>query len=481
MRSGWRSEPRFFSVCFSRGPKARARTRGPGRCASSRHGLAARSHTALLSLYALDSRLARARSELAGLRSRSQGLELERDRVQQEIEVVGGNLKASQRLLGDRLRALYEEGEPDAIAVLLGATSLDDAVTRLDELERSAHQGAQAARDARDGRAKLQGLGLELAARIQQVRALEARAERTATALESARANRVSYLKALARQQRLTRRQIAALDSRARQVVAKAQAVQSQTASAPAAGTTPRLRTARARSPSPRPATRWRDGPRPGFPSVGASSPSTRRDPARHAHDHPRLRRGRRRRHRRRRPGRDDRPLVPDGRPGARLGPPHRHDHAPLDCRPLTARGMSSPVIESAQTCGAERAGRVAPRPARRRPRPLPDAASATCSRSRASRSSARRRRHEALKHRARARARRRRHGPEHAGDERRRGDTPHLDDRAADARPRADDLRPGQRRDGRDPRRRVRLPAEGLVDPGADRGHPRRVASASR
>jgi 3D (Asp-Asp-Asp) domain-containing protein len=197
-------------------------------------GFAARSHTALLSLYALDSRLARARSELTGLRSRSRSLELERERVEQEIELVGGNLKASQRLLGDRLRALYEEGEPDAIAVLLGATSLDDAVTRLDELERSATQGA---RDARDGRAKLQGLGLELAARIQQVKALEARADRTATALEAARANRISYLKALARQQRLTRRQIAALDSRASQVVAKAQAVQSRTASAPAAGT----------------------------------------------------------------------------------------------------------------------------------------------------------------------------------------------------------------------------------------------------
>jgi 3D (Asp-Asp-Asp) domain-containing protein len=227
---------------FLPGAEGAGPNKGAGPLRLQQAGLAARSHTALLSLYALDSRLARARSELAGLRNRSQGLELERERVQQEIEVVGGNLKASQRLLGDRLRALYEEGEPDAIAVLLGATSLDDAVTRLDELERSARQGAQAARDARDGRAKLQGLGLELAARIQEVKALEARAERTATALESTRANRVSYLKALARQQRLTRRQIAALDSRARQVVAKAQAVQEQAVqsqTAPAAGTTP--------------------------------------------------------------------------------------------------------------------------------------------------------------------------------------------------------------------------------------------------
>lgn len=224
----------FLPGAEGAGPK-----KGAGSLRQQQAGLATRSQTALLSLYVLDSRLARARSELAGLRSRAQGLELERERVQQEVEVVAGNLKASQRLLGDRLRALYEEGEPDAIAVLLGATSLDDAVTRLDELERSARQGAQAARDATDGRAKLQGLGLELAARIREVQALEAQAERTATTLESTRAHRVSYLKALARQQRLTRRQIAALDSRAQQVVAKAQAVQSQTASAPAGGTAP--------------------------------------------------------------------------------------------------------------------------------------------------------------------------------------------------------------------------------------------------
>jgi 3D (Asp-Asp-Asp) domain-containing protein len=222
----------FLPGAEGAGPKG-----GAGSLRQQQNGIAARSQTALLSLYALDSRLVKARSELARLRSRAQGLKLEREQVRQEIVVVAGNLKASQRLLGDRLRALYEEGEPDAIAILLGATSLDDAVTRLDELERSARQGAQAARDSQDGQAKLQGLALELAARIREVQALEARAAGTTTVLESARAHRVSYLKALARQQRLTARQIAALDSRARQVVAKAQVVQSQAASTPAAAT----------------------------------------------------------------------------------------------------------------------------------------------------------------------------------------------------------------------------------------------------
>jgi 3D (Asp-Asp-Asp) domain-containing protein/peptidoglycan hydrolase CwlO-like protein len=222
----------FLPGAEGAGPK-----RGTGSLRQQQTGLATRSQTVLLSLYALDSRLARARSELAGLRSRAQALKLERERVNQEVEIVAGNLKASQRLLGDRLRALYEEGEPDAIAILLGAASLDDAVTRLDELERSARQGAQAATDARDGQARLQGLALELAARIREVQTLEARAERTAVVLESARAHRVSYLKALARQQRLNARQIRALDHQARQVVAKAQALQSQTASSPAGGT----------------------------------------------------------------------------------------------------------------------------------------------------------------------------------------------------------------------------------------------------
>jgi 3D (Asp-Asp-Asp) domain-containing protein len=219
---------------FLPGAEGAAPKKGAAALRQQQSGLAARSQTALLSLYALDSRLARARSELGGLRSRAQGLRVERDRIQAEVEVVAGNLEASQRLLGERLRALYEEGEPNAIAVLLGASSLDDAVVRLDELERSARQGAQAARDAKDGRAKLQGLALELTSRIREVQTLEARAERTAAALVSSRAKRVSYLRAVARQRHLNARQIKALEHRARQVVHKAQAVQSQTASAPA-------------------------------------------------------------------------------------------------------------------------------------------------------------------------------------------------------------------------------------------------------
>jgi 3D (Asp-Asp-Asp) domain-containing protein len=200
----------------------------PQQLRQRQQALSSRSHSALLSLYALDSRLARARNELSTLRGRAEALRAEQEQVRREMAVVEGNLQASQRLLGDRLRTLYEEGEPDAIAVLLGATSLDDAVTRLDELERSALQGARAATDARDGRTKLRGLALELVARFREVQALTSQAESTARALAATRVSRVSYLASLARQRRLTKRQIAALDSHARRVVEKTQAIQAQ-------------------------------------------------------------------------------------------------------------------------------------------------------------------------------------------------------------------------------------------------------------
>ena len=203
-------------------------------------GLSARSHRALLSLYALDSRLAQARSELGRLRGQVEVLRREQELVQRQVEVVGGNLRASQRLLGDRLRRLYEEEQPDAIAILLGARSLDDAVTRLDELERTANQGARAAADAREGREQLRRLAAALAARVEKVQALEARAERTAGSLAGARAERVAYIASLVRQRRLNARQVAALDSRARVVVERAQAVQAPAAATPTVVSGPR-------------------------------------------------------------------------------------------------------------------------------------------------------------------------------------------------------------------------------------------------
>ena len=202
--------------------------------------LATKSRGALLGLYALDSRLTQARRELVRIHAHAVALRAEREQLAEQVKVIARNLRVSQRLLGDHLRTLYEEGEPNAIAILLGSSSLDDAVARLNELEQSARQSEDAVTDTQRGRAQLSELATILAAQIRQAEALEARARATAESLERTRASRVAYLASLARQRRLTARQISALDTRARRVVEQAQTIQSQTAApAPSVASTP--------------------------------------------------------------------------------------------------------------------------------------------------------------------------------------------------------------------------------------------------
>jgi peptidoglycan DL-endopeptidase CwlO len=191
-------------------------------------GLAARSRAAVLSLYSLDTRLARARAELASLRTRAAQVERERARVALEITVARGVLHQSQHELGRRLRTLYEEGEPNAIAVVLGATSLSDAVSRLDELERSAHLNQQAAEQSGSARRQLAALAAKLAGRAAELRRLEASATQTAASLEAARAERVRYIASLRREQQLKTRQIAQLQATARASATRSETIAAQ-------------------------------------------------------------------------------------------------------------------------------------------------------------------------------------------------------------------------------------------------------------
>ena len=202
---------------------------GPSRQATVLRGqqanLASRSRAALLGLYSLDTRLARARAEMAAVRAREAAVERERTRVAREIAVARGVLVESQRQLGTRLRTLYEEGEPDAIAVLLGATSLADAVSRLDELERSAHLNREAIDESTGARKRLAALAAELANRAAELRRLEASAAQTAASLAAARAERLRYIASLRAERRLKATQIARLDATARSGARRSQAI----------------------------------------------------------------------------------------------------------------------------------------------------------------------------------------------------------------------------------------------------------------
>src|SRR5436305_490218 len=95
---------------------------------SENTALAARSHEALLRLYALDSRLAQARAKLDGLTVRAVRVRAERTLTAKRLGIARRDVATAQAQLAQRLRDLYEQGQTDPLAILLGARSLGAAL-----------------------------------------------------------------------------------------------------------------------------------------------------------------------------------------------------------------------------------------------------------------------------------------------------------------------------------------------------------------
>ena len=73
--------------------------------------LAAKSRAAVLSLYAIESRLARARTELTAIRAKAEALRRERALVTVQLQIAKRGVRISQTRLAARLRGLYERGD----------------------------------------------------------------------------------------------------------------------------------------------------------------------------------------------------------------------------------------------------------------------------------------------------------------------------------------------------------------------------------
>ena len=187
--------------------------------------LAANSRSALLELYALEGELASARARLASVRGRVQAVERERADAVKRLRHAKTILRRSQRMLAVRVRALYEQGDVDPLAVVLGAESIDDALTGLDGLRFAAGQDARIAAQARRARGELTALAQRLAARAAEAKRLYTAAEERTAALELARAERRAYLDRIARQRRLTEAQLTSLQRRAAAAQATTRAV----------------------------------------------------------------------------------------------------------------------------------------------------------------------------------------------------------------------------------------------------------------
>jgi peptidoglycan DL-endopeptidase CwlO len=203
---------------------------------SENTALAARTHEALLRLYALDSQLARARARLDGLTAQAAVVRRERALTAKRLGIARRDVATAQAQLAERLRQLYEQGQTDPLEILLGARSLDEALAGIDDLNRSARLDRRLIRETRAARAHQQAVALALARRSATLERLRRDAAAAASAIAATRAQHTTYLASLRAKERLNGARISSLEGAAAAAQAKAATL---VASAPAARSAP--------------------------------------------------------------------------------------------------------------------------------------------------------------------------------------------------------------------------------------------------
>ena len=207
------------------------------RLQSANDQLAARSQSALLELYALESRLASSERRLDSLRAEAARLARAQVSARERLRIARHARAEAERQLADRLTVLYIQGEPDPLAVVLGADSLSDAISALDSLNRLAAQDETIIRRVRKTTAELRSSLVELETRRAALRRLISKATAARASLSAARLERTSYLEGLAQARRLNERQLAALVAEADAIDARAQELQADPTAAAASTT----------------------------------------------------------------------------------------------------------------------------------------------------------------------------------------------------------------------------------------------------
>ena len=187
--------------------------------------LSQQADNAILSLYALDAEFERTQARIAALDAASARIRSERASVRLRLHFAQRTLRVAERQLALRLHTAYEQGQTDALAVMLGASSIDDAITSLDDLNRTAQLDRRISADTRRARAALRRLAHTLARRDAEIRSLAAAARSNLASLQATRRARQEYLAGLASQQRFNLTQIDRLDARASAAVVRSRTV----------------------------------------------------------------------------------------------------------------------------------------------------------------------------------------------------------------------------------------------------------------
>lgn len=125
----------------------------------------------------LSDSLERARSQYDA--STAQLAKIQRDQREnrRELRVAKHNLKVSQRTIAQRLVALYTSDQESTLEVILGASSLDDLITRMDNAKSITAEDASVLAQVKQFRADVTRAGTQLKnAHAQQMRVVAERA-----------------------------------------------------------------------------------------------------------------------------------------------------------------------------------------------------------------------------------------------------------------------------------------------------------------
>ena len=178
--------------------------------------LAAGSRAARSSLGAIEARLSLTHAELASFHARAAHVRDQRRAVTEQLVVVRASVRAIRKALDERLQALYEHGDPDTLAVVLGADSLDAALNAVHTLDLAAKQDKALLEEARRASARLSSLSRALASRERELEQLAAVREAAAASLAAARSERLLAIAELRVTRSANTGRIAALQDRSR-------------------------------------------------------------------------------------------------------------------------------------------------------------------------------------------------------------------------------------------------------------------------
>ena len=182
--------------------------------------LAGQAQAAWLSSVSLGTRLEQTRAGLARLQARTLSIAAERAEADQSLQLARRTLALSQKRLANRVRLLYEQGEADPMAVLVGAQSIDEAISGLDNIDRVARQDRLVIEQAESARERLIAATKRLAAQEAQARRAAAAASATLAALEAARREQAARLASYRAERSSNSSAISSLESEARELAA---------------------------------------------------------------------------------------------------------------------------------------------------------------------------------------------------------------------------------------------------------------------